>query len=97
MQRVRRARPHSIQTQQQEEYVRSRERLGSKSPVRPEAENVLACLLGGALGDAFGYTIEFISIENIRRQFGRAGLEQPVFENGKLSPQSGAPLSFAVS
>jgi ADP-ribosyl-[dinitrogen reductase] hydrolase len=33
-----------------------------------------ACLLGGAIGDALGAPIEFLSIFRIRNQFGQAGL-----------------------
>jgi len=36
------------------------------------------CLLGGALGDALGWPIEFDSIEEIREQFGENGIQQPV-------------------
>ncbi|MCU1516204.1 MAG: hypothetical protein JWQ75_925 [Pseudarthrobacter sp.] len=32
------------------------------------------CLLGGALGDSLGYAVEFDSIAEIRRRFGRDGL-----------------------
>jgi ADP-ribosyl-[dinitrogen reductase] hydrolase len=43
-----------------------------------------ACLYGGAIGDAFGYEIEFSSIGSIKSRYGKAGLQQPVFHNGKL-------------
>ncbi len=43
-----------------------------------------ACLYGGAIGDAFGYEIEFSSIGSIKSRYGKAGLQQPVFQNGKL-------------
>ncbi|WP_323745589.1 ADP-ribosylglycohydrolase family protein [Arthrobacter gandavensis] len=35
---------------------------------------VRACLLGGALGDALGYAVEFDSLDGIRARFGTAGL-----------------------
>lgn len=35
------------------------------------------CLLGGALGDALGYPVEFMSREDMRREFGRNGIEEP--------------------
>lgn len=38
------------------------------------ASRVRACLSGGALGDAFGYLIEFDDVAAIRRKFGPAGL-----------------------
>jgi len=43
-----------------------------------------ACLYGGAIGDAFGYEIEFSSIAAIHSRYGKAGLQQPVFHDGKL-------------
>ncbi|RCW40812.1 ADP-ribosylglycohydrolase [Halopolyspora algeriensis] len=42
------------------------------SPDRPA--RILGCLLGGAVGDALGYAIEFEPIEVIRRKYGGAGL-----------------------
>lgn len=35
------------------------------------------CLLGGALGDALGYPVEFMSEEEIRQKFGKNGIEEP--------------------
>ncbi|MGN1339776.1 MAG: ADP-ribosylglycohydrolase family protein [Oscillospiraceae bacterium] len=35
------------------------------------------CMLGGALGDALGYPVEFMRREDIRRAFGRNGIEEP--------------------
>ena len=35
---------------------------------------IQACLIGGAIGDALGYPIEFMSIEQIRYKYGPAGL-----------------------
>ena len=43
-----------------------------------------ACLFGGAIGDAFGYQIEFSSIAAIQNLYGESGLQQPVFHDGKL-------------
>ncbi len=41
---------------------------------RRSIENFKACLLGGAIGDALGAPIEFISIDQIRSTFGHEGL-----------------------
>ena len=41
------------------------------------------CLLGGALGDALGYEIEFDSWSRIRARFGEAGLQDLVCHDGK--------------
>lgn len=35
------------------------------------------CLLGGALGDALGYPVEFMTTEDIRQKYGRNGIEEP--------------------
>jgi ADP-ribosyl-[dinitrogen reductase] hydrolase len=45
---------------------------------------VLGCLLGGAVGDAFGYEVEFDPLTIIRARFGDQGIEQPVPRDGKL-------------
>jgi ADP-ribosyl-[dinitrogen reductase] hydrolase len=39
---------------------------------------VLGCLLGGAIGDAFGYAIEFAGLSEIRRRYGEDGLRAPL-------------------
>lgn len=41
---------------------------------RQNIENFKGCLLGGAIGDALGAPIEFMSIEQIRKAFGEHGL-----------------------
>jgi ADP-ribosylglycohydrolase len=47
-------------------------------------DRFVACLLGGALGDAFGYPVEFDSLDTIRRHYGPAGLRAPVLTDGAL-------------
>src|SRR5215218_9395343 len=42
------------------------------------------CLLGGALGDAFGYAVEFDSLEAVRLRFGPEGIREPVLHAGRL-------------
>jgi len=78
---VRAARPGTIENSQQENHV-----LNINRPAFDEAfvDRALGCLLGGAVGDAFGYTIEFDRLEQIRRKFGKEGLRNPVYENGRL-------------
>ncbi len=41
------------------------------------------CLFGGACGDALGYTVEFMNIEQIREMYGPAGLTTIQLTNGK--------------
>jgi ADP-ribosylglycohydrolase len=48
---------------------RRTERAGEKRPTR---DRFLGCLLGGAIGDALGYPIEFLALPDIRRRFGDA-------------------------
>ena len=75
---VRAARPGAVETSGQQAYVLNQRR-------RPEedtcADRVLGCLLGGAVGDAFGYAVEFASLSAIRQRFGPRGLRQPVFDD----------------
>lgn len=42
------------------------------------------CLFGGAIGDAFGYAIEFSSWSTIKRKYGPRGLVDPVMHDGRL-------------
>jgi ADP-ribosyl-[dinitrogen reductase] hydrolase len=77
---VRAARPGSIENTTQENYV-----LHCRPVVAEERhERALVCLLGGALGDAFGYTVEFSSLADIRRRFGPQGISDAVLVDGKF-------------
>ena len=40
------------------------------------------CLIGGAVGDALGYPVEFMSTEAIKQRFGEAGITEYVLRNG---------------
>ena len=79
---VRRARPGAIETAAQEAHARAAEPVGAAQAA--SADRLLGCLLGGALGDAFGYAVEFDSLEAIRRRFGPEGIREPVFHAGRL-------------
>ena len=82
--KVREARPGAIETSAQERYIRNcRPAAGARAPLSHE-ERALACLLGGAVGDAFGYEVEFERLPEIRARFGPAGIETPVLHHGKL-------------
>jgi len=37
-------------------------------------EHYRGCLIGGTIGDAFGSTVEFLSIDAIREKYGSAGI-----------------------
>lgn len=38
------------------------------------SDKIKGCLIGGAVGDALGYPIEFMSIEQIRYKYGPSGI-----------------------
>lgn len=80
---VRAERSGAIETSAQERYVC---RLPGIVPQERDARNakVLGCVLGGAVGDAFGYAIEFDRWSTIQRKHGPKGLQHPVLHNGRL-------------
>lgn len=78
---VRTQRTGAIETHEQEAHVRSAQPMPSDES---HAARVLGCLLGGALGDAFGYAIEFDHWDVICRQHGPRGLREPVLQRGQL-------------
>ena len=84
IQRVRQARPGSIETVQQEQYVRRCKPIPTARIRRTREERALACILGGALGDALGYEVEFQSLAAIQERFGDAGIRAPVLHDGNL-------------
>lgn len=80
--RVRAARPGAIETMEQESYVLG---LASRTPEQERyTAQVLGCLLGGAVGDALGYEVEFDGLPAIRRRFGPSGLTEPVAHEGRF-------------
>jgi ADP-ribosylglycohydrolase/protein-tyrosine phosphatase len=84
MKKIRMARRGCIETPAQEQYVENCRPLAFARVERPPEERVLACLLGGATGDAFGYVVEFASLRVIRERFGHGGIKTPVLAQGKL-------------
>ena len=74
LRRVREARADTVETPEQEAYV-LRQRADATDDLY--ADRVLGCLLGGAVGDALGYAVEFWSLMDIRRQFGPEGIQRP--------------------
>ena len=75
---VRAARPGAIENATQERHV-----LATR-PVDDTHERVVGCLLGGAVGDGFGYAVEFDRLAAIRVRFGADGLREPVLRSGRL-------------
>lgn len=43
-------------------------------------DKALGCLVGGAAGDALGYTVEFLSLRDIQRRFGPEGIRDYVVD-----------------
>ena len=60
---VRASRRHTIENRTQEDAIRAYERAGTRfstgAPGKPSFDRFLGCLLGGAIGDALGYPVEF--------------------------------------
>lgn len=81
---VRKARPNTVQEPSQERHVRSCSLVTSPATSPNRTEKMVACLLGGAVGDGFGYQVEFDSLASIRSRFGPNGLQTPVLKNGHL-------------
>ena len=82
--RVRAARPGSIETPAQEQHVQRCRKVAPPGTEPSHAERFLGCLLGGAVGDAFGYAVEFSSISDICTKFGPVGIREPSLTDGKL-------------
>lgn len=82
MARVRQARPGTIENAAQEAYVQRQVHVPANVDAR--RERVLGSLFGGAVGDAFGYEVEFKLLAAIQRQYGAGGLREPVFHDGRL-------------
>ena len=45
-----------------------------KEAVKHTKNNYIGCLLGGAIGDALGWPVEFRKLNDIRRQYGQEGI-----------------------
>ncbi len=74
LRRVREARAKTVEPGQ-EPYVLRQRAVAINDRY---ADRVLGCLLGGAVGDALGYGVEFRSLREIRERFGSAGIQEPL-------------------
>lgn len=46
------------------------------------ANRVRGCLFGGAVGDAFGYAVEFLRLDSIKEIYGEGGIQKPELNAG---------------
>ena len=69
---VRTVRPGAIETPAQKAWVLETRPVAAAADAQRSRE--LACLLGGAIGDALGYRVEFQRLEEIRRRYGEEGI-----------------------
>ena len=46
--------------------------------VKKELKKVWGCLVGGAIGDALGYPVEFMKLDAIREKYGKDGIRHLV-------------------
>ena len=74
LRRVREVRKGTVETPAQEAYVLRQRGSGVDERY---ADRVLGCLLGGAVGDALGYQVEFLSLQRVRERFGPEGIQAP--------------------
>ena len=68
-----------METPAQEAYVLRQRASGLDDRY---VDRVLGCLLGGAVGDALGYAVEFLSLQAIRERFGPEGIREPALNAG---------------
>jgi ADP-ribosylglycohydrolase len=84
---VRHARPGAIQTTAQEQYVMAQKRVSERGDRNYSRR--LASLLGGAVGDAFGFSQPAGAGDESRR-----ALRQPVMSNGQLRVSDDTQMSL---
>ena len=92
--RVRAARPGTIETVEQDRHVRA---LSPPGHGAEHLDRVLGCLLGGALGDAFGHAVEFMRLAEIRESHGPRGLTEPLEEEGRLRVTDDTQMTLFVA
>lgn len=87
LRRVRRARRGTVETTAQEDYVLRQHPVATDETY---ADRVLGCLLGGAVGDALGYAVEFSRLAPSGSGLGRTGFVS------RCWTRQGKPLSVTI-
>ncbi|MFB3826996.1 MAG: ADP-ribosylglycohydrolase family protein [Bryobacteraceae bacterium] len=82
VEQVRAARPGAIENNAQEQHVAACRAVDSAS--EDWLNRRVGCLVGGAIGDAFGYPVEFKRLPAIRARYGPRGIREPQLRDGKL-------------
>jgi ADP-ribosylglycohydrolase len=78
-------RPHTPETPEQEQFILNWQPTEDTAGADlGPAERMRGCLLGGAVGDALGAPVEFMSLHDIRSRFGRDGLRDMVPAYGRI-------------
>ncbi|HJU10163.1 MAG TPA: ADP-ribosylglycohydrolase family protein, partial [Candidatus Binataceae bacterium] len=77
--KVREARFRTVETKEQEHYLR---KCAPSKNNQAYIDRVLGCLLGGAVGDALGYKVEFDRWDSIQEKYGPAGLQEIQLHDG---------------
>ena len=57
------------------------------------SDRIRGCLLGGAAGDALGYPVEFLWIDDIRKRYGPCGIQRYDFD-GRTGKDKGRHPAF---
>jgi ADP-ribosylglycohydrolase/protein-tyrosine phosphatase len=87
MRSVRAARPGAIENSRQEQFIRDFVATWSGSPSPgPSLSRFTGCLLGGAIGDALGYPVEFLKTQrDLDRVLGRVVPERLPHAEGRVA------------
>jgi ADP-ribosyl-[dinitrogen reductase] hydrolase len=87
--RVRQARPGTVETPLQEAFIQNYRRnfppLFEAGEGGPDVDRISACLLGGALGDALGYGVEFYTLSGILSAHGPDGVTGLTLDDAGLA------------
>lgn len=59
-------------------------------------DKYIGCLIGGAVGDALGYEIEFLSENDIFSRFGKKGITEYVLKNGVAEISDDTQMTYIL-